>query len=52
MKITDLKMWVTNPEKNARSYVFLRVDTDEGISEIRVELNEEFVAAHLDEDWR
>ena len=34
MKITDLKVWVTIPEKNGRSYVFLRVDTDEGISGI------------------
>ena len=39
MKITDLKVWVTVPERSpedgtpiGRSYVFLRVDTDEGIS--------------------
>jgi len=39
MKITDLKVWVTVPEKSSidgkptgRSYVFLRIDTDEGIS--------------------
>ena len=38
MKITDLKVWVTVPERSkdskpaGRSYVFLRIDTDEGIS--------------------
>jgi len=39
MKITDLKVWVTVPERSSvdgspsgRSYVFLRIDTDEGIS--------------------
>ena len=32
MKITDVKVWVTQPEPNARSFVFLRIDTDEGIS--------------------
>ena len=32
MKITDLKIWVTKPEAGGRSFVFLRVDTDEGIS--------------------
>ena len=39
MKITDLKVWVTVPEKSSvdgspsgRSYVFLRIDTNEGIS--------------------
>ncbi len=32
MKITDLKVWVTRPEPSGRSFVFLRVDTDEGIS--------------------
>lgn len=32
MKITDLKVWVTKPEAGGRSFVFLRVDTDEGIS--------------------
>ena len=32
MKITDLKVWVTSPEPGGRSYVFLRIDTDEGIS--------------------
>ena len=31
MKITDLKIWVTMPEE-ARSYVFLRIESDEGIS--------------------
>ncbi len=32
MKITDLKVWVTQPEAQGRSFVFLRIDTDEGIS--------------------
>lgn len=32
MKITDLKVWVTQPEPRGRSFVFLRIDTDEGIS--------------------
>ena len=38
MKITDLKVWVTVPERSkdskpaGRSYVFLRIDTDDGIS--------------------
>ena len=31
MKITDLKVWVTAPEKNGRSFVFVQIDTDEGI---------------------
>ena len=34
MKITDMKVWVTKPEEQGRSYVFLRIDTDEGISGI------------------
>ncbi len=34
MKITDLKVWVTKPEPAGRSFVFLRIDTDEGISGI------------------
>ena len=34
MKIVDLKIWVTRPNVNSRSYVFLRIDTDEGISGI------------------
>lgn len=34
MKITDLKVWVTSPEPGGRSFVFLRIDTDEGISGI------------------
>lgn len=34
MKIVDLKIWVTRPNANSRSYVFLRIDTDEGISGI------------------
>ena len=34
MKITDLKVWVTRPEARGRSFVFLRIDTDEGISGI------------------
>ena len=34
MKIVDLKIWVTRPNINSRSYVFLRIDTDEGISGI------------------
>ena len=32
MKITALKVWVTQPEPRGRSFVFLRIDTDEGIS--------------------
>jgi len=32
MKITDLKIWVTRPIERGRSYLFLRIDTDEGIS--------------------
>lgn len=32
MKITDLKVWVTQPEPRGRSFVFLRIDTDDGIS--------------------
>ena len=31
MKITDLKVWVTAPEKNGRSFVYVQIDTDEGI---------------------
>ena len=31
MKITDLKIWVTMPGEG-RTYVFLRIDTDEGVS--------------------
>ena len=34
MKIVDLKIWVTRPYVNSRSYVFLLIDTDEGISGI------------------
>lgn len=34
MKITDLNVWVTKPEPQGRSYVFIRIDTDEGISGI------------------
>ena len=34
MKITDLKVWVTKPEPQGRSFVFFRIDTDEGISGI------------------
>jgi|TARA_B100000686_G_scaffold54541_1_gene58787 galactonate dehydratase len=34
VKIVDLKIWVTRPNVNSRSYVFLRIDTDEGISGI------------------
>ena len=34
MKIVDLKIWVTRPNVSSRSYVFLRIDTDEGISGI------------------
>ena len=30
MKITDLKVWVTAPE-GGRSYVYVQIDTDEGI---------------------
>lgn len=32
MKITDLKIWVTKPEPQGRSFVFFRIDTDEGVS--------------------
>ena len=32
MKITDLKVWATQPEPRGRRFVFLRIDTDEGIS--------------------
>ena len=32
MKITDMKVWVTRPEPQGRSFVFFRIDTDEGIS--------------------
>ncbi|MCI0438315.1 MAG: mandelate racemase/muconate lactonizing enzyme family protein [Chloroflexi bacterium] len=31
MKITDLKVWVTKPEPRGRSFVFLQIETDEGI---------------------
>tara|TARA_Y100000588_G_scaffold126121_2_gene138173 strand:- start:2564 stop:3730 length:1167 start_codon:yes stop_codon:yes gene_type:complete len=34
VKIVDLKIWVTRPNVSSRSYVFLRIDTDEGISGI------------------
>ena len=34
MKITDLKIWLTKPEPVGRTFVFLRIDTDEGISGI------------------
>ena len=34
MKITDLKVWVPSPEPGGRSFLFLRIDTDEGISGI------------------
>ena len=32
MKITDLKVWVTRPEPQGRSFVFFKIDTDEGVS--------------------
>ena len=32
MKITDLKIWLTSPPGGDRTYVFLRIDTDEGVS--------------------
>ena len=32
MKITDLKVWVTMPEVPGRTFVFLQVETDEGIT--------------------
>ena len=32
MKITDIKVWLTMPENPGRTFVFLRIDTDEGIS--------------------
>jgi galactonate dehydratase len=34
MKITDLNVWVTRPEPRGRSYVFLQLETDEGITGI------------------
>ena len=34
MKITDLKVWVTRPEPGGRSFVFFKIDTDEGVSGI------------------
>ena len=34
MKITNLKVWVTRPEPRGRSFVFFRIDTDEGVSGI------------------
>ncbi len=34
MKITDLKVWLTMPGPASRTFVFLRIDTDEGISGI------------------
>ncbi len=34
MKITDLKVWLTRPGETSRTFVFLRIDTDEGISGI------------------
>ena len=34
MKITDLKVWVTMPEVPGRTFVFLLVETDEGIAGI------------------
>ena len=32
MKITDMKVWVTRPEPQGRSFVFFKIDTDEGVS--------------------
>ena len=32
MKITDLKIWVVKPEQEGRSFVFFKIDTDEGVS--------------------
>ena len=34
MKITDLKVWLTMPEPGSRTFVFLRIDTDDGLSGI------------------
>ncbi len=34
MKITDLRVWVVRPEPRGRSFVFLRIDTDAGVSGI------------------
>jgi len=34
MKITDLKVWVTKPENSTRSFVFLNIETDQGITGI------------------
>ena len=32
MQITNLKIWVTRPEPEGRSFVFFKIDTDEGVS--------------------
>ena len=32
MKITDVKVWLTRPEPQGRTFVFLRVETDAGIT--------------------
>jgi L-alanine-DL-glutamate epimerase-like enolase superfamily enzyme len=32
MKTTDLKVWVTAPDPSQTAYVFLQIETDEGIS--------------------
>ncbi|MBI21330.1 MAG: mandelate racemase [Chloroflexi bacterium] len=32
MKITDLRVYLTKPEKNSRSWIFVEVDTDENIT--------------------
>ena len=32
LKITDLKIWVTMPERASRSFVFLQIETDEGVT--------------------
>ena len=34
MKITDLKIMVTRPIERGKSYLFLRIDADEGVSGI------------------
>ena len=34
MKITDLKVWLTMPERTGRTFVFLHIETDEGITGI------------------
>ena len=32
MKITDLKVYLTRPKSSTRSWLFVEIDTDEGIT--------------------